>query len=133
LIYAFSWRDSHTPRKSALNVGLSFHTPDSFFLDAWPEAFNLGDFDPKQSLVGGEHMSPDNMILGCLQSSAVILFVSPPFNTEASQWKLFLEKQGFDIISDNAMPDPANSSARPVVIGETLLIHASANGRLLTF
>src|SRR5690348_10689131 len=47
---------SCSDRKFAANVGIAFHTPEEFFLDEAPAAFDWDGLDPR-SIASAEHLS----------------------------------------------------------------------------
>ena len=113
-----------TDRKFAINVGISFFTPEEFFLNHPTASYDLGPLDPSKFFEWTD--SPHHHLNFGVWEKALIIFVGPPASGKTTLYHDTLEGHGFVRISQDVLRSyqacitkarEAMMKSQPLVIG----------------
>ncbi|OZJ03427.1 hypothetical protein BZG36_03584 [Bifiguratus adelaidae] len=103
---------SCTDRKFAQNVGLSFLTPEEYFLGEAPAPFSWGDFDPKSQNLNVPLFTPTSIpLLPNPRRQELILFVGYPASGKSTFAKRYLLDAGYAYVNQDTLKTRVNCLA----------------------
>lgn len=91
-----------TDRKFAINIGISFFTPEEFFLNQSAAGYDLGPLDPSR-LYESIDDTPIRLLNFEAQEKMLIIFVGPPASGKTTLYQDIFEMHGYHHVNQDIL------------------------------